>query len=123
MIMIAGRRKVQRDGRTQIVYHTLGNLRLMNWVGIQVIFRPLFILLIILGTPHLFNRGSPRNDQPHRPNNGRKGIKVLHFLNLSKALQTFHYRDCDAAIIKETVLCCSLFSSFADDVQKLRIPG
>ena len=30
MIMIAGRRKVQKDGHMQIVCHTLGNLRLMN---------------------------------------------------------------------------------------------
>ena len=39
MIMIAGRRKVQKDGHMQIVCHTSGNLRPMNWVGVHFIFR------------------------------------------------------------------------------------
>ena len=67
MIMIAGRRKVQKDGHMQIACHTSGNLRPMSWVGVHFIFRlPLYIF--ILGAPHPFNPGSPRNDQPHRPN-------------------------------------------------------
>ena len=38
MIMIAGRRKVQKDGHMQIVCHTSGNLRPMSWVGVHFIF-------------------------------------------------------------------------------------
>ena len=76
MIMIAGRRKVQKDGHMQIVCHTSGNLRPMNWVGVHFIFRlPLYIF--ILGAPHPFNPGSPRNDQPHRPNIGQT-VSVRH---------------------------------------------
>ena len=90
MIMIAGRRKVQKDGHMQIVCHTLGNLRPMSWVGVHFIFRlPLYIF--ILGAPHPFNPGSPRHDQPYRPNIGQTGIKSLYFLSLSKAPQTFPY--------------------------------
>ena len=90
MIMIAGRRKVQKDGHMQIVCHTSGNLRPMSWVGVHFIFRlPLYIF--ILGAPHPFNPGSPRHDQPYRPNIGQTGIKSLYFLSLSKAPQTFPY--------------------------------
>ena len=88
MIMIAGRRKVQKDGHMQIVCHTSGNLRPMSWVGVHFIFRlPLHIF--ILGAPHPFNPGSPRHDQPYRPNIGQTGIKSLYFLSLSKAPQKF----------------------------------
>ena len=88
MIMIAGRRKVLKDGHMQIVCHTSGNLRPMSWVGVHFIFRlPLYIF--ILGAPHPFNPGSPRHDQPYRPNIGQTGIKSLYFLSLSKAPQKF----------------------------------
>ena len=110
--MIAGRRKVQKDGHMQIVCHTSGNLRPMNWVGVHFIFRlPLYIF--ILGAPHPFNPGSPRNDQPHRPNIGQTGIKSLYFLSLSKAPQTFPYWSWDTAIFS---------FSLDDDLQKLRFP-
>ena len=112
MIMIAGRRKVLKDGHMQIVCHTLGNLRRMSWVGVHFIFRlPLYIF--ILGAPHPFNPGSPRNDQPHRPNIGQTGIKSLYFLSLSKAPQKFPYWSWDTAIFS---------FSLDNDLQKLRIP-
>ena len=112
MIMIAGRRKVQKDGHMQIVCHTSGNLRPMSWVGVHFIFRlPLYI--VILGAPHPFNPGSPRHDQPHRPNIGQTGYKSLYFLSLSKAPQKFPYWSWDTAIFS---------FSLDDDLQKLRIP-
>ena len=112
MIMIAGRRKVQKDGHMQIVCHTSGNLRPMSWVGVHFIFRlPLYIFII--GAPHPFNPGSPRHDQPHRPNIGQTGIKSLYFLSLSKAPQKFPYWSWDTAIFS---------FSLDDDLQKLRIP-
>ena len=54
MIMIAGRRKVQKDGHMQIVCHTSGNLRPMNWVGVHFIFRlPLYIYTVLFLERHI----------------------------------------------------------------------